>query len=71
MAAAATPDLREDLSPSPSHSSHSSESPVPEQSAVSHRDPANGLVWRPAPSLREEGSGLARINSLSHWNVNN
>ena len=27
------------------------------------------LVWRPAPSLTEEGSGLARINSLSHWNV--
>ena len=23
-----------------------------------------GLVWRPAPSLREEGSGLACINSL-------
>ena len=22
------------------------------------------VVWRPAPSLREEGSGLARINSL-------
>ena len=29
------------------------------------------VVWRPAPLLREEGSGLAHINFLSHRNIIN